>query len=163
IAAMTVEQAYRRYVERVDPALSAGDLAPRLIDTTIELGAIYRSHAVASEDDDSVLVEAPEAPSGRPGTRFPHVWLEEGVSTLDLAGDGLVLLAGPDGRDWIMAAASAGLAGHSLSAAARRLAGIEDDGALLLRPDGVIAWRSRHGAPDATTTLSDAIRRIGGR
>lgn len=162
IAHMTVEQAYRRYVERVDPSLPAGDLAPNLADTGIELGAVYRSHAVLSEDDDAALVEAPETPSGRPGTRMPHLWLEEGVSTLDLAGDGFVMLAGPDGQGWIEAAKAAGLACHRLPPAAGRAAGIGADGALLLRPDGVIAWRSKRGAPDALRLLADVVREIEG-
>ena len=91
IARLTVEQAYRRYVERVDPTLPSTDLAPALDDTAIELGAVYRSCAVIGDDADEALVEAPEHPSGRPGTRLPHAWIDEDgarVSTLDLAGGG---------------------------------------------------------------------------
>ena len=42
-------------------------------------------------------------PTGRPGARAPHVWLErDGVrlSTLDLFGDRFVLLAGAGGTSW---------------------------------------------------------------
>ncbi len=83
IAHLTVEQAYRRYVERVDPSLPADDLAPNLADTAIELGAVYRSHAIVSEDGDAALVEAPETPSGEPGTRMPHLWLDKDEGILD--------------------------------------------------------------------------------
>lgn len=160
IAHMTVEQAYRRYVERVDPSLPADDLAPNLADTAIELGAVYRSHAILSEDDDAALVEAPETPSGRPGTRMPHVWLADGVSTLDLAGDGFVLLAGPDGQGWIDAAKAAGLSSHRLSEAASAATGIGTDGGLLLRPDSVIAWRSVGPVADPGATLAAAVHRL---
>ena len=163
IAHMTVEQAYRRYVERVDPSLPASDLAPNLADTGIELGAVYRSHAALSEDDnDAALVEAPEVPSGRPGTRLPHLWLEEGVSTLDLAGDGFVLLVGPAGQGWIDAAKAAGLTSHRLPPAASTATGIGADGALLLRPDAVIAWQSKGEASDAASVLADVMHRLRG-
>lgn len=162
IANMTVEQAYRRYVERVDPSLPAGDLAPNLSDTAIELGAIYRSSAVLWEDDGVTLVEAPETSSGRPGTRIPHIWLSEGVSTLDLVGEGLVLLAGPDGDDWLAAASAVGLERHRLSTHVCGAIGIGTDGALLLRPDGVVAWRSERAAPDAGSILAAAVHRITG-
>jgi 2-polyprenyl-6-methoxyphenol hydroxylase-like FAD-dependent oxidoreductase len=49
IAALTVEQAYTRYVLRVDPSLDQADLIPPLDDPAIELGAVYRSSAVRSE------------------------------------------------------------------------------------------------------------------
>lgn len=163
IAHMTVEQAYRRYVERVDPSLPADDLEPNLADTAIELGSVYRSHAVLSADDDPALVEAPETPSGRPGTRMPHFWLADGVSTLDLAGDGFVLLAGPEGQGWIDAAKEAGLASHRLPPAAASATGIGTGGALLLRPDAVIAWRSIVGKPASAATLTDAVERLTAR
>jgi 2-polyprenyl-6-methoxyphenol hydroxylase-like FAD-dependent oxidoreductase len=163
IAAMTVEQAYRRYVERVDPSLPGGDLAPNLADTAIELGAVCRSAAIASEAGDDAIVEAPETPSGRPGTRLAHVWLGEGRSTLDLAGKSFVFLAGLDGRDWSDVAAATGLTSHILPAAAARAVGIAPDGALLLRPDGVIAWRSEPGTPPGAQRLADVVARLAGR
>ena len=51
IAALTVEQAYSRYVLRVDTTLPKDDLMPPLDDAAIELGAIYRSSAVWAEHD----------------------------------------------------------------------------------------------------------------
>src|SRR5262249_23239235 len=100
---------------------------------------------------------------GSPGTRLPHVWLErrgEPISTLDLVSESLALLAGPRGEEWCAAARVAG-AGIGLDLPAYRLgpggdiatvttdwqtaAGIEDDGALLVRPDGFVAWRAVHG------------------
>jgi 2-polyprenyl-6-methoxyphenol hydroxylase-like FAD-dependent oxidoreductase len=161
IGHLTVEQAYRRYVERVDPSLPANDLAANLADTAIELGAVYRSCAVISEPGDDAPVETPERPSGRPGTRLAHVWLDAEHSTIDLPDAGITLVAGPDGTDWQAAALALGLAARLLPGAACAIAGIEACGALLLRPDGVIAWRSRGATPNGAGILADVLRRLG--
>ncbi len=169
IARLTVEQAYRRYVERVDPTLPSHDLEPNLADTAIELGAVYRSEAVIPDDPTAgqALVEAPEQPSGRPGTRLPHRWLEAGgarVSTLDIAGDRFVLLAGPDGAPWTAAAGRLGLRARPIAEPGFWTAiGMAGDGALLLRPDGVIGWRSRGPASDPDLTLARVLARLSGR
>ena len=168
IGALTVEQAYRRYVERVDPTLPSADLEPNLADTAIELGAIYRSAAVIPDGpDDGALVEAPEHPSGRPGTRLPHLWIDqdgERISTLDLAGDGFVLLAGPEGAAWVAAGERLGLRALSVGEESfREAVGLTSEGALLLRPDGVIGWRSRFADADPDLALGEALRRLAGR
>jgi len=156
IAEMTVEQAYRRYVDRVDQSLPSDGLASELVDTAIELGAVYRSSAVIGAGRDGAIVEPPEEPSARPGTRLPHIWLGEGLSTLDLAGDGFVLLTGQGGADWIAAAEGEGLGHHELPDAVVAALGLDRGAALLLRPDGVIAWRSGGGGP----ALGDALRSL---
>ena len=168
ISALTVEQAYRRYVERVDPTLPSGDLEPNLADTAIELGSVYRSPVIAADGPRADLVEAPEHPSGRPGTRLAHLWIEVDdarVSTLDLAGDGFVLLAGPDGQAWTAAADRRGqLTAHRIvEDGFTTAAGLARDGALLLRPDGVIGWRSIGAVADPDLALSDALRRLKAR
>jgi 2-polyprenyl-6-methoxyphenol hydroxylase-like FAD-dependent oxidoreductase len=167
IAALTVEQAYRRYVERVDPTLPSQDLEPNLADTAIELGAVYRSTAVIPDgEDEGAQVEPPEQPSGRPGTRLPHLWIDRGdarISTLDLAGDGFVLLAGRDGESWIAAAERLGLTAHRIHEDDVRAAvGVANDGALLLRPDAVVGWRSRGAVPDPVRTLKNAVGQLSG-
>ena len=168
IAALTVEQAYRRYVERVDATLPSGDLEPNLADTAIELGAIYRSQAVVADGVDEAVVEAPEHPSGGPGTRLPHLWIDQGgarLSTLDLAGDGFVLLAARDGQAWMEAAERQdGLLAHHVRADGFAAAvGLTAEGAILLRPDGVIGWRSPGGTSDPDRALAEALRRLRSR
>src|SRR5262245_65968293 len=49
IGGLTVEQAYTRYVLRVDPSLPQEDLQPPLEHASIELGAVYRSGAVPDQ------------------------------------------------------------------------------------------------------------------
>ena len=166
IAALTVEQAYRRYVERVDPSLPSSNLAPNLADTAIELGSIYRSCAIVSDDESQDLTEAPETPSGRPGTRLAHVWIEVGgerISTLDLAGE-FMLLTGPGGAKWTEAAIRTGGVGvYQIEAEHVAAAvGIAANGALLLRPDGVIGWRCDGAVLDPDAALIDALHQLTG-
>ena len=97
VAELTVEQAYTRYVVRLDPELGTDDIQPFVPDPPIELGHRYHSSAVIAEsDDDGSIHENPHEPSGRPGTRAPHVALDAG-STLDLFGRGFVVLSPSDG------------------------------------------------------------------
>jgi hypothetical protein len=68
--------------------------------------------------------------------------LGDGSSTLDLFGSQLVVLrpAGDDVDDW----APPGTASHVIDAAPfAENYGLAAGGATLVRPDGVIAWRSR--------------------
>lgn len=121
------------------------------------------------------LVEDPRRPSGRPGTRVPHIVLHRNgaaVSTHDLANRRYVLLAGRRGHQWIqaanaLAAAGVGLDIHRIGAdgdlgdpggSFENTMGIGDEGALLLRPDGVIAWRTGGAHRDARTRLEEVMR-----
>jgi 2-polyprenyl-6-methoxyphenol hydroxylase-like FAD-dependent oxidoreductase len=178
IAQMVVEQAYTRYVLRVDPSLPRDDLAPPLDDPSIELGPVHRSRAVVADavEDDAAVVD-PREPSGRPGTRAPHIPVQvdgDPGSTLDLAGAEMVLLAGPHGRAWVDAAADLAASGVPLSASIvgpegrvvdreGRFAsafGTGTEGATLLRPDGVVAWRTDRAAEDPRAVLDDVVRRV---
>src|SRR5438876_10459700 len=80
----------------------------------MELGFTYDSAAIVA---DGTEAPSPEdavidyVPTGRPGHRAPHVWLErdgERYSTLDLFGPGFTLLAGASGECWVDAARRAG-------------------------------------------------------
>ena len=44
-----------------------------------------------------------------------------------------------------------------------RASEIEDDGALLVRPDHVVAWRSKTRVADCDQTLRDAVMKVTGR
>jgi hypothetical protein len=144
----------------------------------MELGFWYESSAVVPdatqppEVDDEVI---DYVPSGRPGHRAPHVWLErEGgrISTLDLFGRGLTLLACPRGQ-WTEKAAEAGrnfgieIQAHTIGPEGdlvdvdgnwAQQYGVTEGGAVLVRPDGHVAWR----ACDATAaqTLKSVLGRI---
>jgi 2-polyprenyl-6-methoxyphenol hydroxylase-like FAD-dependent oxidoreductase len=97
--------------------------------------------------------------SGQPGTRLPHTWLDPSTnrgrrSTLDLVGPGLTLLTVADGDWWEAAAAGVAevrvvrVGSDARARAWARGAGMGDKGAMLVRPDHVIAWRYG-GSPDS--------------
>jgi 2-polyprenyl-6-methoxyphenol hydroxylase-like FAD-dependent oxidoreductase len=168
VAEFTVGQAFSRYVARTAPWLqSTHKTDPIVPDFEIELGYLYGSQTGINAD--------PSKTRGLPGSRAPHLWLTrsgERVSTLDLVGHH-VLLAGPDGAEWIEAAVGAteslgGLnldayrVGSELGDASHHFAeayGISSDGASLVRPDGFIAWRSHGETADRVGVLREALAR----
>jgi putative polyketide hydroxylase len=90
-------------------------------------------------------------------------------SVLDLVGPDLVLLTGGKGHRWAAAAAAIPLAVRSVSAAGPvvdpegrfpEAVGIEDDGAVLVRPDGVVAWRARRCPDDPAAVLGGVVRTV---
>ena len=149
IGALTVEQAYTRYVLRVDPSLPQEDLQSPLDDASIELGAIYRSGAVAETTTPEAPLDDPRSRSWAPGTRAPHVEVADGRSTVDVAGHGFALVTDAAPEDWAKVADETSLS-LGVPIGVQRVgpdSGLE--GAALLRPDGVVAWRTTV-APAAT-------------
>ncbi len=144
LARLTVEQAYTRYATRVVPERGTDDVEPLVDDLTMELGLVMRSPAVipdAGDADDGALHLHPTVTRGRPGTRAPHVPLGEGRSTLDLFGRGFALLHGLGAPQ---VDAPVGVASHSIRRDEFPAAyGISAEGAALVRPDGIVGWRSR--------------------
>jgi len=146
-------------------------------------GAAYASAAVVPDGTAASVLTNPVTdyvPSGRPGGRAPHVWLERDgarISTIDLLGNGFVLLTGSRGKAWKQAAqrlvSETGLAISALSIGDAGIKdpdgqwpttyGVDADGAVLVRPDGYVAWRSPSLAPEPTTTLRAALAGILGR
>jgi 2-polyprenyl-6-methoxyphenol hydroxylase-like FAD-dependent oxidoreductase len=174
VGEFTVEQSYARYVTRVAPYLGTAGAQPVLDDLYLELGYRYDSPAVIAEPADeangTVPHRHPRDCHGQPGSRAPHVWLDRRgtrVSALDLFGGGFVLLAGARGTAWHAAADAAarrlgvGLDGYRVGdgeltdagASFPAAYGISQDGAVLVRPDGFVAWR----AFDATGATVDAM------
>src|SRR5215471_3280657 len=177
-AAFTVEQAYTRYVTRTAQFLGKQDFQPLADDFDIELGYLYRSDAImpATKDDDAGdrVHEHPSASQGRPGSRAPHVWIQQRgqrISPIDLFRGAFVILAGPDADAWFDAAPKAAARFTGLQVDAHRIVdddftaayGISSSGATLVRPDGFIAWRSKSldGDPGAelTRVLSGLLAR----
>jgi len=103
-------------------------------------------------------------PTTRPGAKLPHVWLvdERGlrISTLDVTGKGkMTLITGLSGRAWVDAAQAIALPFLRTVVIGEpgasdpylnwvRVREIEEAGALLVRPDGVVAWRHLQAAGD---------------
>ena len=145
------EQQYANYVQRIEPSLADESVA-EIIDPARGLfGYVCPSGAFlpAPGHTDGAPFEDPAHPTARPGARAPHAVLADGTSTRDQFGRGFVLLTGGRDGDWRLAAQ--GLLPQvsvcRLDGAARALYRLPAGGAALVRPDGIIAWRS--GDPPA--------------
>jgi 2,4-dichlorophenol 6-monooxygenase len=149
----------------------------------IDYGYSYRSSAVVEDGTpepvrvDSVRIYEP---STRPGQPLPHAWVERAgqrVSLGSLADDGLFLLiAGEAGAEWVDAAEKLAGERHMPLRAVRvgfgdvdyldvrctwlKLCGISQNGAVLVRPDRFVAFRSREAVDDPLATLTTVFGRI---
>jgi hypothetical protein len=104
------------------------------------------------------------------------VWLQRNgvrISTHDLIGMGFALFAGERGAPWRDAAlAVSKKLGVPMTAYAvgtdsdvgdpegqwAAAYGVESDGAVLVRPDGHVAWRQRSGVADPGRAIEGALR-----
>ena len=150
----------------------------------IVLGYRYPKGAVVGADPGRPVVPDGMNLTGQPGSRAPHLWLrraDERLSTLDLYERSLVLLSDAvsvAGGAWHAAARRIadterlrldtyriGKAGADLVydgeagdwAAAH---GTTADGAVLVRPDGFVAWRSEGAVSDPEGELRDVLTRL---
>ncbi|HEY5836893.1 MAG TPA: monooxygenase, partial [Streptomyces sp.] len=118
---------------------------------------------------------------GEPGTRAPHLWVRRGgarLSTLDLYEGSLVLLTGARGDGWYRAA---GRAADGLGVPLDRYRvgpgpdadllpeegadwaqshGTAPDGAVLVRPDGFVAWRAKDASADPESEFTEVLRQV---
>lgn len=153
----------------------------------VEMGQFYTSSAVVPDGSPRPQDERdPElyyVPSTVPGARFPHVWVADTtghkLSTHDLVPYGrFTLVTGIAGEAWADAAAKvAAELGVPLEAVVigpgrevidiyydwARIRGVEESGAVLVRPDSHVAWRAQTLADDPEQTLAGALRAVLGR
>ncbi len=176
VTEMLVEQQYANLVARMAPHLADGSEAPPIAPASLYFGYRYPTGAIVGEpDDDGSLLENPTAPTGRPGSRAPHVPLvRDGapLSTIDLFGSSFVLLTGAHGEQWRKSAdevahrlgiqltthqiGTDGLADPTNTWAERYR--VTNSDAVLIRPDRFIAWRST-GSSDPQA-LEAALQRV---
>lgn len=135
----------------------------------LDMGYRYVSSIVTP--DEGPLQEAPTTyvQSATPGARAPHVWLDRDArrSTIDLFGRSFVLLAA-GGAVWPAAEVpdrtDVPVKVHILDdPSALEAYQLEHGGAVLVRPDGHIAWRSRNGAELTVDGLTRAVLASAGR
>ena len=149
----------------------------------LEIGFGYEDGAVIPDGSQ----EPPRAPlrdiyhpTTRPGHVLPHAWIQRchrRMSTQDLTGSstGFALLTGPGGTPWCEAAAQVAEKFSIMIFAARIGDGVEftdvdgrwaavreitDEGAILVRPDNHVAWRSMTGSESPADVLAHALSRI---
>ncbi|KIZ46784.1 MULTISPECIES: FAD-dependent monooxygenase [Rhodopseudomonas] len=139
-------------------------------------GAQYQSGAVVPDGSEPPAVSDPVTeylPSGYPGCRAPHVWIEENGerrSTIDLFGRGFVLLAAAGGAAWRSAARQHGLPPIDIRVLGDDIVdvdqswmttyGVGEGGAVLVRPDGYIGWRAASMPANPERALADAFGQI---
>jgi putative polyketide hydroxylase len=142
-----------------------------------QFGAVYASSAVLHDGSDRPISSVSEyLVSATPGARAPHLWIQDEQggtkSILDLFEfDSFVLLTTDNGDGWRIAAkrlavrARMKIPNYSIGEAKcdfrcesfAREYGIESHGAVLIRPDGHVAWRSRGIQGDAEQVLGEAL------
>ena len=116
----------------------------------VSLGAVYASSAVHPDGTPAPEVDDPThdyVPSGRPGGRAPHMDLPDGTSLLDRFGRGWVVLVDAAGGGAMPDGGAGELEVCAMEDPAWRARyGVEGSGAVLVRPDGFIAFRARRCA-----------------
>ncbi|WP_245716757.1 FAD-dependent monooxygenase [Nocardia mikamii] len=120
------------------------------------LGTRYSAGAFI--DDDSPHTMDHLDLTGQPGTRLPHRYLADGRSTLDLIGTTFTLLVGPESPDWKLDDQPVDIVHMDRSWC--DTVGSTPTGALLVRPDQVIAWRVPVAPDDPAAAFRRARSRI---
>jgi 2,4-dichlorophenol 6-monooxygenase len=160
---------------------SIADQTPHFDRIGLDLGYVYEEGAIVPhgpEPDEAADLVTEYRPSTRPGARFPHLWLnppENSWSTHDLLDPaGFTLLLGGGGGAWGHAARQVqgslrsklqvqelGSLCDTIEAqrALEQLCGIGHDGALLVRPDGHVAWRETARPNNSEHALRRAFER----
>ena len=157
------------------------DQTPHFDRIGLDLGYVYEEGAIVpngSEPEQPADLVTEYRPSTRPGARFPHLWLDppkNSRSTHDLLDPArFTLLLGDGGVAWrdaatqVVGSLRSKLQVQELGSlcdtndaqrALEELCGIGHDGALLIRPDGHVAWRETARASNPERTLRRAFER----
>ena len=149
---------------------------PPLDDASIELGAVYRSAAVRSDRPPEDELDDPRLRSWTVGARVPHLPVPlngRPGSTLDLIRSGFALLVTEHPQAWQRAVDDAEFAsGHPI--VVRHLQPDDLDrgrvrtsesvawwgSAALVRPDGVMAWKTTASADQAAQHLPGVLAEV---
>lgn len=148
----------------------------------VEIGFVYEQGALVADgstapDRDPMGFEY--VPTTRPGHRLPHAWLDvdrRRLSTHDFLGrEGqFLLIANEQGQGWCDAAPAVseqlsvtitairiGIDAH-IDAERRwaEVSGVGARGAILVRPDGMVAWRTQDLGVDPEAQLVDVLHRV---
>jgi putative polyketide hydroxylase len=154
--------------DRLPPPAKIIDDSAVILGQCYPVGAFVPSPGAASE-----LFADPRAPRRPPGCRAPHIEISyEGrpVAVHDLVGKEFLVLIGTAGELWETAASSIAHESridlrsvrlapedHVAHLRLRDAYGVDAGGAVLIRPDGVIAWRSGGRSANAADELRNAI------
>jgi 2,4-dichlorophenol 6-monooxygenase len=165
---------------RAAVAAAVADNSKDYSQLNVEAGFQYPAGAFVPDGQIAVLGDASPIdyhPTSRPGYHAPHVWLRHSVgatpgspvSTLDLVStSGFTLFVDPTAaHEWRVAAAAAGVS-WPISVVEvspedtewAQVREVEADGAILVRPDRKVGWRSALLPSDPTAELTAAMHSI---
>jgi putative polyketide hydroxylase len=170
VGLFTMHQSLARWQARSGTG-SAGASEPIVDYATVAFGYRYRSSAILGGPGDGASVLPPHALTGQPGTRAPHLAAKldgRDLSTIDLYGRHFVLLAGRGGAAWVTAARRVAhrlmvpidayrFVTELIAPEGEAAHGIAEDGALLVRPDGFVAWHATTAREHPETVFGDAL------
>jgi tetracenomycin A2 monooxygenase-dioxygenase len=175
VGAATADQAWMLF--RTRGQLAEEDRAAYRDFVIVTMGYRYSSDAVVGAPADAELMPRELTFTGQPGSRVPHGWLTQGknrLSSIDVLTDDFTLVSGPDGQHWLddgaVVAAEFGIPlrtyriGADLGDPDGWLAGagVRSTGALLVRPDGIVGWRSAGADEDPAATLRAVLGQVTG-
>ena len=156
VAQLVVAQSTARLAGRPNMRLPTEAMEPALEEEAITMGYRYGIGRHARVPNPIAL--HPGMLRAEPGTRAPHVALTRAgkpISTLDLFGRGLVLLAGEEAAAWAQRAdrcfrdhglaAECQVVGRDLADVGEGFAaayGITAEGVVLVRSDGFVVWKA---------------------
>lgn len=147
----------------------------------LQLGFVYSANGDLVVDDGTTLAEPADAvrdyrPTTHPGARLPHTWIDragERISTLDLVPlDHFVLLT--SSKDWAAAGERLvdarvplhvvlfGRDAVDVDGAWGRVSELDGAGAILVRPDQHVGWRSASLTADPVADLRSALSKLAG-
>jgi 2-polyprenyl-6-methoxyphenol hydroxylase-like FAD-dependent oxidoreductase len=154
------ERARRQFAEALRGRRGAGN---ERLHESVKLGYCYEGSPVICLDVETAGTSQSGTfrQSCRSGARAPHAWISKRYSTLDLFGDGFVLLRFSnnflDAKKFVDAAAArrVPLVVHDLSDS--HISELYERELVLVRPDGHVAWRG-NVCPDDVLALIDRVR-----
>jgi len=167
-----LQQWFKDPAGRLPPAVAIVDDYDVVFGQRYDAGALILEGAVPDRPFEPV-----EQLTGAPGTRAPHLVIArkgKKLSTLDLLGRDFVLLAGD--ASWHATAAhlhehnGVPLTCHVFGPSGDledpqghwpRAYGVDDGGAVLIRSDGFVAWRTPDAETNAADCLVEVLKEIG--
>ncbi|QUT05789.1 FAD-dependent monooxygenase [Sphingobium phenoxybenzoativorans] len=149
----------------------------------VELGSQYEGNAIVPDGSPAPAIDPmgdTYTPTTRPGHRLPHAWFEKGslrISSHDLTGatERFSLITGARGGAWVEAAEKAsatlgieikaiqvgvGCDYADASGLWDESKEIGEDGAVLVRPDNFVAYRSLNMVKDPASAIEGALRTV---
>lgn len=159
------------YKVHLDASTPSGE---KIDDDAMEFGQIYVSNGIIGVSQDLPHAKKPDEWNGQPGTHLPHFWVKKDAQTipvLDIV-DSWTLISRE--KAWTEAVSYANkvgyrdirsiLIGEDVQMLSQddftQLLGISESGAVLIRPDGYIAWRKQELPVKADDILIEALSKV---